>query len=276
MNYIRDLTLGKYHPGESILHRLDPRTKLLCTLAWMLVIFRIEQVSGILVFLLLTILLFPLARLPLHRFWRNVRAFFWLYGITFFIHLFFHRGQPVWVVPGLGWIITAEGIQAGILFTVRIAILITISNFLMAVTTPQDITDGLEKLFRPFARFGVPVGEIALMISISLRFVPILWEESDKIRKAQISRGADLEGSWILRIRKTIPMVLPLFAGALKRADDLAMALEARAYRGGEGRTQMISLRMSFRDYLAFLATAVLVLAFWIYGNFLHLSVYGS
>ena len=242
----------------------------------MLVIFRIEQVSGILVFLLLTILLFPLARLPLHRFWRNVRAFFWLYGITFFIHLFFHRGQPVWVVPGLGWIITAEGIQAGILFTVRIAILITISNFLMAVTTPQDITDGLEKLFRPFARFGVPVGEIALMISISLRFVPILWEESDKIRKAQISRGADLEGSWILRIRKTIPMVLPLFAGALKRADDLAMALEARAYRGDEGRTQMISLRMSFRDYLAFLATAVLVLAFWIYGNFLHLSVYGS
>jgi energy-coupling factor transport system permease protein len=267
LNYLNDLTLGRYHPGESVLHRLDPRTKLLCTLVWMLVIFRIERVPGILVFLLLTVLLFPLAHLPLQIFWRNVRAFFWLYGITFLIHLFFHPGQVIWVVPGVGWNITAEGIQAGILFTVRIAILISISNLLMAVTTPQDITDGLEKMFRPLVRFGIPVGESALMISIALRFVPILWEESDKIRKAQISRGADLEGSWILRIRKTIPMILPLFAGALKRADDLAMALEARAYRGGRGRTQMISLQMSLRDYLAFTTTAGIMIAFWMYGN---------
>lgn len=257
MYSLRDLTLGRYVAGNSILHRLDPRTKLICALLLMIAVFFVNDVASIVVFLVLTIALFPVADLSLRFFWGNVRVFIWLYAITFFIHLFFHPGKALFSVPFLGWSITEEGLSAGALFTIRIAVLVSLSNLLMAVTMPQDLTDGMERLFRPLTRLGIPVGEGALMISIALRFVPVLMQEAEKIQKAQMARGADLEGSWMIRVRKSLPMILPLFAGALKRADDLALALEARAYQGGEGRTRLVELRYALRDFSGLLVVVL-------------------
>jgi energy-coupling factor transport system permease protein len=232
----------------------------------MLGVFAVHHVIGI-IFLFGTIsLLFPLAGIPLQVLWRNTRAFFWLYVITFLIHLFFHPGRALVTVPLIGWQVTFEGIEAGVLFTVRIAVLVSLSLLLMSITTPQELTDGLEKLLRPLTRLKVPVSEGALMVSIALRFVPILTQEALKIQRAQTARGADLEGSWVKRIRKTLPMILPLFTSALKKADDLALALEARAYRGGQGRTQMMALSIAGRDMMAFVLTGLLTAGLVILG----------
>ncbi len=266
MHYLNGLTLGRYFGGDSIIHRLDPRSKLICALLLMVAVFTIGSIIGIVLFMFLSMALFLLADIPLRLFWNNLRMFFLLYAITFAIHLFFHPGNAIIQLPLLGWEITLEGIRAGILFTVRIAVLISISTLLMSVTTPQDLTDGLEKLFRPLTGLRVPVSEGALMISIALRFVPILMQEAVKIQQAQVSRGADMEGSWIVRIRKSLPMILPLFAGALKKADDLALALEARGYRGGKGRTKLIELRIQQRDVTALFLTCAIFLSFLLLG----------
>jgi len=255
---MRDFTLGRYHAGDSLLHRLDPRTKLVCTLVLMLAVFATSSVAAISLLLALLLALYPLGRLPLRLFWSNVKVFAWLYIITFFIHLFFHPGTEIARLPLLGWAITGEGLEAGVLFTLRIVLLVSLSSLLLALTMPQDLTDGLERLLKPAARLGLPVSEGALMISIALRFVPILWDEAEKIRRAQVSRGADLDGGLIARMKKSLPMLIPLFAGALKRADDLALALEARAYQGGRGRTRMIALKYSPADGAAFALTLVL------------------
>lgn len=232
----------------------------------MLGVFTVQRIICIVLLFGVISVLFPLAGIPLRVLWRNTRAFFWLYAITFLIHLFFHPGRVLLTLPLVEWGITFEGIEAGVLFTVRIAVLVSLSLLLMSVTTPQELTDGLERLLRPLSRFNVPVNEGALMVSIALRFVPILTQEALKIQRAQSARGADLEGSWLVRIRKSLPMILPLFSGALKKADDLALALEARAYRGGQGRTQMIELKISIRDLLAFALTAALTVGLVILG----------
>ena len=258
MQYLRDLTLGRYVSRDSLLHSLDPRTKLICALLFMIAVFFISNIGGIVLFLLLVVSLYPLAKIPLRFLWGNIRVFLWLYAVTFFIHVFLHPGDALVRLPLLGWEVTAEGIAAGVLFTVRIAILVSLSALLMSVTMPQDLTDGIEKLLRPLERLKVPVSEGALMVSIALRFVPILMQEAVKIQRAQMARGADLEGGWMVRIKKSLPMILPLFSGALKKADDLALALEARAYRGGRGRTQLAVLRMTGRDLSALaLATGI-------------------
>ncbi|MCX6639291.1 MAG: energy-coupling factor transporter transmembrane component T [bacterium] len=247
---LRDLTLGRYYPGDSVLHRLDPRSKLLGSLVLMVALFAVTKISVIILFLFGVMILYIPARIPLRMFWGNVRVFAWLYLITLLIHLFLHPGQALFTLPVLGWTVSVEGLYAGILFSIRIAILVTLSSLLMSVTTPQELTDGLERLFSPLTRLKVPVSEGALMISIALRFVPILLEEADKIRRAQLARGADLDGVLPVRIKKSLPMILPLFSGALKKADDLALALEARGYRGGQGRTQLVVLHFSVTDAL--------------------------
>ncbi|MFH1861742.1 MAG: energy-coupling factor transporter transmembrane component T [bacterium] len=252
MQIFRDFTLGRYFSADSALHRLDPRTKLICTLAFLLLVFGMEEPVEVGSFFILIMALFLWAKIPFRMLWGNIRIFLWLYALTFLLHLFLHPGEALWRVPLLGLTITSEGIAAGILFTVRIAVIISLSNLLMAITMPQDLTDGMEKLLKPLTRFRIPVSEGALMVSIALRFVPILIQEADKIQKAQLARGADLEGAFFLRLRKFIPILLPLFSGALKKADVLALALEARAYRGGEGRTRMVSLAYRMGDLLAF------------------------
>jgi energy-coupling factor transport system permease protein len=266
LRYLTDLTLGRYFDLDSILHQLDPRIKLICTLLLMIAVFLIFDAVGMVVFSLLMIVLYFLGKIPLHVFWGNLRAFLWLYLITFSIHLFLHPGRELISIPYIGWEISIEGIEAGVLFTLRIAVLVSLSSLLMAVTTPQDLTDGLERLLKPLRFFKVPVSEGALMVSITIRFVPILMQEAVKIRQAQLARGADLEGSWIVRIRKSLPMILPLFSGALKKADVLAVAMEARGYRGGSNRTRMIALKFHITDWLALTLTLALAsLVLYIY-----------
>jgi len=261
---LRDLTIGSYLAGDSVLHRLDPRTKLLSALMLMAATFVVSRIPAIVLLFVLSSGLYGLGRLPARHLWRNLRPFFWLYAITFAIHLFFHPGQVLIAVPILGIAATLEGLQAGILFTLRIAVLISVSSLLLTLTTPQDLTDGLERMLRPLSRLGMPIAEGALALSIALRFVPIFFEEAEKIRRAQISRGADLEGAWPIRIRKTLPVILPLFAGAQKRADDLAMALEARAYQGGRGRTQMMALQLKMADALSLTMALMITAGFWL------------
>ncbi|TKJ40258.1 transporter [candidate division LCP-89 bacterium B3_LCP] len=266
LRFLQDLTLGRYFPGDSALHRLDSRTKIVCSLMLMLTVFFIGNVVAIVLFLFLSILLFPAAKIPLHLFWRYVTAFKWLYLITFLIHLFFHSGHEILRIPLIGLAVTTEGITAGILFTVRIAVLVLVSTILMAVATPQELTDGLEKIFRPLKFFGLPVSEGALVVSIALRFVPILMQEAKEISKAQAARGVELEGSRIAVIRNMLPMVFPLFAGALKKADDLALALEARAYRCGGKRTQMLTRNPALHDFTAISVVTITAVLFILYG----------
>ncbi len=257
---LQDLTLGRYVPGDSLLHRMDPRAKFIAALTLMITIFAVERPIVMIALLILTGLAYRLGDVSLSSFGKNLRAFFWLYVITFVLHLFLHSGDPLWRIPVLGWAITVPGLEAAVLFTARIAVLVSLSTLLMAVTTPQDLTDGLERLFKPLQRLKVPVSEGALMVSIALRFVPLLLQEARKIQAAQKARGADLEGSWLTRLPKILPLILPLFAGALRKADNLAVALEARGYRGGAERTHLQSMKFGVRDWLGLAFSLVLAI----------------
>lgn len=228
----------------------------------MIAVFAVRDPLAMAALFIITAALYAGGQIPFSSFWGNLRAFFWLYVITFTIHLFLHPGNALWQLPLVGWEVTTQGLTAAVLFTLRIAVLVSVSTLLMAVTTPQDLTDGLERMLKPLARWKLPVSEGALMVSITLRFVPILIQEAQKIQQAQTARGADLEGSWIVRLRKIIPMILPLFFGALRKADHLAVALEARGYRGGAQRTHLYTLRFKTVDWLILCFTAALTFAF--------------
>jgi energy-coupling factor transport system permease protein len=239
---------------------MDPRAKFICTLILMITIFAVKQPVTMIALLIASGLAYNIGGVSIASFWKNLKAFFWLYIITFTLHLFLHSGDSLFQFPVLGWVITFQGLEAAVLFTARIAVLISLSTLLMAVTTPQDLTDGLERLLKPLHHLKVPVSEGALMVSLALRFVPILTQEAQKIQAAQKARGADLEGSWIIRLHKTLPMILPLFAGALRRADNLAVALEARGYRGGANRTHLMAMKFGVRDWSAFIVSLVLAI----------------
>ncbi len=265
MRSFGNLTAGQYCAGSSILHHLDPRTKFICVLIAMAALFVVRDVIWILIFLFLVVILYRLAQIPLWKFWQNVKALSLLYVITFVIHLFIHPGDVLLKLPFIGWEISSNGVAAGILFTVRIAVLISISNLIMTVTTPQDITDGLERLLKPLALLRFPVSQVAMLISIALRFVPIMLREADNIRQAQIARGADFEGAWINRIKKFVPLMIPLFSCALKRADNLALALEARGYQGGHNRSRMIELRMGQNDVVAYVVVLIFTVVLFLF-----------
>ncbi|MBU0518931.1 energy-coupling factor transporter transmembrane protein EcfT [bacterium] len=260
MSYLKDFTLGQYIPGESLIHRLDPRTKLLCVLALMLTVFVVSTIPWMAGIFLLSVILFPCAGIPFGTMAAYLRSFAWLYLITFVFHLVFHDGRVIFNIPVLPLAVTVEGFFAGTLFTIRIAVLINLSMLLMAVTTPQDLTDGLERMFAPLRFLKIPVSEGALIVSIALRFVPILMQEARQIRAAQLSRGADFDGPWLVRVRKTLPMLFPLFMGALQRADDLAVAMEARGYQSGSKRTRLIELKFRAVDLAAIVLFSCLTL----------------
>ena len=258
-------TYGLVHfvPGDSVLHRLDPRAKLLCLLILLIATFAARGLLELAVLLVALVFLFMASRLSGISMTRNVIAFIPLFMITFAIHFLGHKGEALFEIPVVHWVATLEGLAAGVLFTMRMISLILILGLFMVLTAPQDLTDGLEKLARPLERLGLPVSQGALIVSMAFRFVPILAEEADRIRRAQISRGARLEGWLAFRPHRLVPLVLPLFAGALKRADDLALALEARGYRGGQGRTQLSELRFKRSDAAAVLLCVIFCAGIW-------------
>lgn len=258
---LNNITIGQYFPGTSPLHRLDPRVKIILLFIFLIEIFIFNSALSYAVLTLFTIGLMLLSSVPIKLILRSLKPLLWIIIFTFIIHLFSHPGTEIAKV----WLftLTKEGIEQAVLISLRLILLLINSSLLTYTTSPLKLTDALESLLSPFKRVGVPAHELAMMMTIALRFVPTLIEETDKIMKAQQSRGADFSsGNILARLKSMIPILVPLFLSAFRRADDLAMAMEARCYRGGIGRTQMKTLAVGSIDYLAgmviVLLTAVL------------------
>ena len=250
MFLLNDIQIGRYLPGNSFLHRMDPRVKMVLLFFFLLLIFFVENAAGFLALSVAVALLMVFSEVPLGMQLRSIRPILWIVLFTFGVHLFMTPGTEVFRIGPLG--VTWEGIARGAYISLRLVLLILLSTLLTLTTSPLRLTDGLEALLSPLRRFRVPVHELSMMMTIALRFVPTLLEELDRIMKAQKARGADFErGNIMQRLRAVVPVLVPLFLSAFRRADELALAMEARCYRGGEGRTQMKELRMERLDYAA-------------------------
>lgn len=264
---IRDITIGQYYPAKSVLHRLDPRVKLVSTLVYLISLFLIKNIWGYLAVTLCLVAVIRLSKVPFSYIVRGLKPIILLLMITVAFNLFLtHSGEVLfqwWIFT-----ITEGGLQIAVLMALRLIYLIIGSSLMTFTTTPNELTDGIEALLGPLNAIHVPVHEIAMMMSIALRFIPILLEETDKIMKAQIARGADLEsGNMIQKAKSMIPILVPLFVSAFRRANDLAMAMEARCYRGGHGRTKMKPLRYEKRDWTTYIVTVAYVVMVVIVGR---------
>lgn len=249
---IRDITIGQYYPAKSVIHRLDPRVKLVSTLLYLISLFLFKSISGYLIATVFLAAVIRVSRVPFSFIVRGLKPIVMLLMITVLFNLFLTRSGEVlfsaWIFT-----ITEGGLTTAVYMAVRLIYLIIGSSLMTFTTTPNELTDGMEALLHPLNKVRVPVHEVAMMMSIALRFIPILLEETDKIMKAQIARGADFEnGNLIQKAKNLVPLLVPLFISAFRRANDLAMAMEARCYHGGEGRTKMKPLIYARRDYAAY------------------------
>ncbi len=248
---LRDITLGQYYQTESVIHKLDPRVKLGGTLLYIISLFLFENVCGYVLAALFLVIVIKLSKVPFKFMVRGMRAILFLLFLTVVFNLFLTPGEPLISLWKLT--ITKEGLAVAVFMAIRLTFLIIGSSIMTLTTTPNNLTDGMEKMMSPLKVLKVPVHEVAMMMSIALRFIPILLEETDKIMKAQIARGADFEsGNLLQRAKAMVPLLVPLFISAFRRANDLAMAMEARCYRGGEGRTKMKPLVYKKIDFRAF------------------------
>ena len=249
---LRDITLGQYYPADSIVHKLDPRVKLFGTMIYIVSLFVMRGVVALGVATLFLFCVIRVSKVPFRFMVRGLKAIMVLLLITAVFNLFLTPGEPlvsVWKIS-----VTKEGLTNAVMMAIRLTFLILGTSIMTLTTTPNQLTDGMEKALIPLSKVGVPVHAIAMMMSIALRFIPILIEETDKIMKAQMARGADFEsGNLLRRVKNMIPLLVPLFISAFRRADDLAMAMEARCYQGGRGRTKMKPLRYAGRDGAAYL-----------------------
>ncbi len=253
---IRDITLGQYYPEQSVIHRLDARTKILGTLLYIIELFLVNSFAGFGLVILALGVLIGISKVPVRFIFRGLKAVVFIILLTFLLNLFMFDGTVLWHWKFLT--ITYEGLYRSCFMALRLILLIIGTSMLTLTTKPMELTDGLEKLLKPFKRFGLPSHEIALMMSIALRFIPTLLEETDKIMKAQQARGADFEsGNLIQRVKNMIPILIPLFVGSFRIAQDLALAMEARCYHGGVGRTRMKEIVFSRRDGVAGVLLAV-------------------
>ena len=254
---IRDITLGQYYPGDSLIHRLDARTKIIATLLYLIELFVVNNFYGFLITAAVLFAVIALSKVPLKFIFRGLTAVFLIIAFTFLLNLFMVDGRVLWHWKFLT--ITYEGLSRAFFMAIRLVLIIIGSSIMTLTTKPVELTDGLEKLLSPFSKIGLPSHEIALMMTIALRFIPTLMEETDKIIKAQQARGADFEsGNLFQRAKSLIPILVPLFVSSFRIAQDLALAMEARCYHGGPGRTRMNEIRFDRGDAVA----AVLMLLF--------------
>ena len=254
---IRDITLGQYYPGDSLIHRLDARTKIIATLLYLIELFVVNNFYGFLITAAVLLVIIAISKVPLKFIFRGLTAVFLIIAFTFVLNLFMVDGRVLWHWKFLT--ITYEGLSRAFFMAVRLVLIIIGSSIMTLTTKPVELTDGLEKLLSPFSKIGLPSHEIALMMTIALRFIPTLMEETDKIIKAQQARGADFEsGNLFQRAKSLIPILVPLFVSSFRIAQDLALAMEARCYHGGPGRTRMNEIRFDRGDAVA----AVLMLLF--------------
>ncbi|MBQ2028803.1 MAG: energy-coupling factor transporter transmembrane protein EcfT [Clostridia bacterium] len=256
---LKDITLGQYYPVKSPVHNLDPRIKIILTIAFIVAVFLGSSLWAFFPVAAYIILAALLAHLPLKLLLKGIKPLRIILIFTFLLNLFFNAGETVlvevWKIR-----ITLEGLLTAIRFSMRLVFLVSGASLLTLTTPPVVLTDGMERLLSPLRKIGFPAHELAMMMSIALRFIPVLLEEADKIMKAQMARGADFEsGNLIQRAKSMVPLLVPLFVSAFRRAGDLAMAMEARCYHGGEGRTRLRVLKLTMNDLYACLITVALM-----------------
>lgn len=244
---IGNITLGQYFPGDSVIHKMDSRCKILLTFIYIVTVFLSNNLISVLLSALFLFVSIRLTKIPFMNFIRGLKSILFIISFTAILNLFMVSGEPVFEVGPLT--VTYEGIRQAIAMVLRVFFLITGTSILTFTTSPIRLTDGIESLFSPLSKLGFPSHELAMMMSIALRFIPTIVEETDKIMKAQSARGADFKsGGLIKRAKSFIPVLVPLFISAFRRADDLALAMECRCYSGGKGRTRLVSLRFSAVD----------------------------
>ncbi len=249
MAFLENITIGQYVPSDSVIHRLDPRTKLALILGIMILAVVTVDLR---IYLLISIFLLSLSlisKIPLPYFFRNLKSFFWLFLLTFILHIFFTSTETTgfWDLKFIK--ISHQGVLNGAVYSWRIAIFIFSAAFLSLTTQAVELTDAIFKFFSPLKRFKFPMEELSLITMISLRFIPLLLEEAINLRKAQMSRGASFEGGLIRRVKKTLPLLVPLFISSFRKADDLALALDARGFRSGQKRTSYQKLVFKTKDF---------------------------
>ena len=264
---LRDITLGQYYPGESFIHKLDPRVKIMGTLLYLVALFFVTSFWGFGIAFAFLALVTAVSKVPLKFMLKGLKPIFFIILFTFVINLFMTKGEVLvswWIFS-----IAKEGIYNAAFMALRLVLLIIGSSLLTLTTKPISLTDGIERLLNPFRKIGLPAHELAMMMTIALRFIPTLMDETDKIMKAQQARGADFETGNILRRAKSlIPLLVPLFISAFRIAQDLAMAMEARCYRGGDARTRMHAMVFGKHDVVAVLflllfLAAILLQRYW-------------
>jgi len=257
---LKDITIGQYIPGDTPVHNLDPRIKIIITFVFIAALFFINKFFGYLFVVAFMMLAIVLSKIPVKFIFKGLKPLIVIILLTVALNIFMTEGEVIYTIWKLK--VTKEGLIQAAFMALRLIFLITGASLLTLTTSPISLTDGIEKLLNPLRRIGVPAHELAMMMTIALRFIPTLLEETDKIMKAQMARGADFEtGNIISRAKAMVPLLVPLFISAFRRADELALAMEARCYRGGENRTRMKQLSIEFRDYMAMFITIIFLLA---------------
>ena len=256
---MRDITLGQFVAGDSVVHKLDPRTKIAMMILYIVMTFLVTQIYFLAVPFVYLVLELVLSGISLRYILNSLKPIRFLLILMFLLNLFFTKGEHVWLDLGF-WQLTGEAVLQSCFLSVRIILLVAGASMLTLTTSPIALTDGLEKLLSPLRVFRFPAHELAMMMTIALRFVPTLMDESEKIRNAQMSRGADFEsGNVFKRVKSMIPILIPLFVSSFRKADELAIAMESRCYHGGDGRTRMHQLKFRFADLMAILITLLFV-----------------
>ncbi len=258
---MRDITLGQFVAGNSVIHRLDPRTKIGMMILYIAMTFLVKKIWFLAIPFAYLVIELILSGISLRYILNSLKPVRFLLILMFILNLFFTKGEDVWLDLGF-WQLTGEAFLQSCFLTLRIILLVAGASMLTLTTSPIALTDGLEKLLTPLKVFHFPAHELAMMMTIALRFVPTLMDESDKIRNAQISRGADFEsGNIFKRVKSMIPILIPLFVSSFRKADELAIAMESRCYHGGEGRTRMHQLIFRLIDLYAILITLAFLAA---------------
>ncbi|KHO32296.1 energy-coupling factor transporter transmembrane component T family protein [Clostridium tetani] len=256
---IKDITLGQYIPGDSFIHKLDPRIKIIISLIYIINLFVINNFKGYALIIAFTAMAILISKVPFKFIYRGLKPIFIMIIITALLNIFMTSGGEI-IFQWKFITIYEKGLQLAIFMVIRLVLLIVGTSLLTLTTSPIELTDGIEKLLNPLKKVGVPAHELAMMMTIALRFIPTLMDETDKIMKAQMARGADFEtGNIVKRAKGLIPILVPLFISSFRRAEELAMAMEARCYKGGEGRTRMKQLKLEGRDFIACLIMSILV-----------------
>ncbi|MBR3107140.1 MAG: energy-coupling factor transporter transmembrane protein EcfT [Clostridia bacterium] len=256
---LNNITLGQYYPADSVVHRMDPRVKILLLIAVIVAVFLAGNLLAFAPIIAFLVIVTKLSKVPVKMMVKGLKPLRLILILTFVLNLFFLQGETVLLDLGFAQI-KRESLMLAIHYSLRLILLVLFSSILTLTTPPITLTDGLERLLSPLRVIRFPAHEMAMMMSIALRFIPTLMEEADKIMKAQTARGADFEsGNLIARAKAMVPLLVPLFVSAFRRAGDLAMAMEARCYHGGEGRTRLRVLKCEKRDYLACAAVALLI-----------------